>query len=89
MQGWLRKYMEKHEYMGITFGHIVFVLDPNNRTVIKHELIHVFQNQIFGPLFFPIYGIASLIAWLWPGKHYYRDNFLERWAYTWQDFGNA
>lgn len=84
-RGWLKWYMERHNYTGITFGHVVFVRDYKT-PVICHELVHVYQNQIFGPLFFPLYGLFSLVAWLWPGWHYYRDNLFERWAYRWQDF---
>jgi len=84
--GWLKRYMEKRGYRGITFGHVVLVHDVKEITIVSHELIHVYQNQMLGPFFFPLYGIFSLIAWCWPGKHYYRDNLLERWAYSWQDF---
>jgi hypothetical protein len=38
------------------------------------------QAEKWGPLFFPAYGVASLIA-IARGRHFYRDNVFEREAY--------
>jgi hypothetical protein len=46
----------------------------------SHERIHVRQAERWGPLFFPAYAVASLIA-LSRGQHFYRDNAFEREAY--------
>jgi len=84
---WLGRYMKKHYWAGLTLGHVVFMVDPNDHLIACHELIHVYQNNHFGPFWLPLYGIFSLVMWLIPGKKYYRDNPFERQAYTRQDFG--
>jgi len=48
---------------------------------LDHETTHVYQNYIFGILFYVVYLIhmAYLLAFC-KDKHSYHDNFLERWA---------
>ncbi len=65
----------------ITLGHVVLAIDqPTLNRTRTHERVHVRQAERWGPIFFPAYAVASLIAW-WRGRHYYRDNYFEREAY--------
>ena len=41
-----------------------------------HELVHVRQAELLGPLFIPAYFGASVWAVL-RGRHLYRDNWFE------------
>jgi hypothetical protein len=65
----------------MTLGHVVIAVDEaaHERTR-AHERVHVKQAERWGPLFFPAYGVASLIAFA-RGQHFYRDNVFEREAY--------
>ena len=65
----------------MTLGHVVLAVDEaaHDRTR-THERVHVKQAEKWGPLFYPAYGVASLIAWA-RGGHYYRDNAFEKQAY--------
>jgi hypothetical protein len=64
-------------YTAITFGHVVLsVRDPIPDDVLEHELVHVRQYEMWGPLFLPAYFLMSLIAAL-RGRHPYRDNPFE------------
>lgn len=42
-----------------------------------HELRHVRQTLILGPLFLVAYPLLSLLAGVLPDRHHYRDNLLE------------
>jgi len=65
----------------MTLGHVIWVCDPQclERTR-AHERVHVAQYERWGPLFIPIYLLASLIAYL-RGRDPYRDNLFEREAF--------
>ena len=63
-------------YRAITFGHVVLSVDELDDATFHHELVHVRQYEKWGPLYFPAYAIASLIALL-KGGHVYRDNAFE------------
>lgn len=45
----------------------------------RHELVHVLQCDIFGPLALLIYPAAMLVAAI-QGGDWHRDNVMERWA---------
>ncbi|HLL87843.1 MAG TPA: hypothetical protein VK324_00920 [Tepidisphaeraceae bacterium] len=65
----------------MTLGHVVIARDSFLLDVTRdHERVHVRQCERWGPLFFPAYLVASLIAWC-RGEHFYRDNHFEREAY--------
>lgn len=69
----------------MTLGHVVIARTPwDLERTREHERVHVRQCERWGPLFFPAYGIGSLIAW-WRTGRAYRDNFLEREAYAVSD----
>lgn len=65
-----------------TFGAVV-LYDRKYRiqsaTLRTHELHHVVQYFVLGPLFLPAYGIAALVAKL-RGGHPHEDNYFERQA---------
>ncbi|MDQ3784196.1 MAG: hypothetical protein M3360_04865 [Actinomycetota bacterium] len=64
-------------YRAITFGHVVLSVDRLDEPTLRHELVHVRQFERWGPLFMPLYLLAS--AWaLGQGRHHYRDNRFER-----------
>lgn len=61
----------------ITLGHVVLARDEDCMVQCwDHELGHVRQCEIWGPLFLLAYGSASLLAWV-QGRHYYKDNWFE------------
>ncbi len=63
-------------YRAVTFGHVVLSIDELDADTMQHELAHVRQYERWGPLFLPVYGLASVLAKL-RGGHYYRDNTFE------------
>jgi hypothetical protein len=65
----------------MTLGHVVIGCDADTLARTRaHERVHVRQAERWGPLFFPAYGVASLIAWR-RGENVYLDNRFEREAY--------
>jgi len=68
--------------MGVTFGQTVLSWsEATHRVARDHERVHVRQYLVWGPLFLPAYGLASLWVWLRGGNPYY-DNPFERQAYA-------
>jgi hypothetical protein len=65
----------------MTLGHVVIGCDEAclQRTR-EHERVHVRQYERWGPLFVPLYLLASLVAYL-RGRHPYLDNPFERDAF--------
>ena len=62
----------------MTLGHVILGLDGDWLDRLRpHEQVHVRQAEIWGPLFLPAYGLASLWAWT-RGGHAYLDNWFER-----------
>ena len=52
-------------FCAITLGCVIVYRDVYilaDGTIVKHELEHVRQGMILGPLHFPIYGLLSLLA---------------------------
>jgi hypothetical protein len=65
----------------ITFGHIVVARTADLLDATRaHERVHVRQCERWGPLFIPVYLLASVVALL-QGKRAYMDNVFEREAY--------
>ena len=66
----------------MTLGYIIIARDAACLAAARdHEMVHVAQNGRWGPLFFPAYGISSLIEHM-RGRDAYRDNLFEREAYA-------
>jgi hypothetical protein len=63
-------------YRAITFGHVILCVDRIDDLTLEHELVHVRQYELWGPLFVPAYLIASLWAGMRGGSAY-RDNTFE------------
>ena len=63
-------------YRAIALGHVVLCVNEIDEPTLAHELAHVRQHERWGPLFLPLYGLASLWA-LARGRHYYRENAFE------------
>lgn len=63
-------------YRAMTLGHVVLGIDELDEEILAHELGHVHQHEIWGPLFIPAYLLATLWAVV-RGRHYYRDNPFE------------
>ena len=63
-------------YRAITFGHVVLCVDVIDEHTLEHELVHVRQYERWGPLFVPVYLLASLVAFI-SGRNAYRDNRFE------------
>ena len=73
--------------VALTLGHVVLGRDPEVLLRTRaHERAHVRQAEVWGPLFLPAYGMASLWA-LVRGRHVYRDNAFERAARACEDAG--
>lgn len=68
----------------VTLGRHIFISSRADSDTIKHEIGHVKQSQILGPLYLPLIGIPSI---LWaavhekiaPNKSYYWF-YTEKWA---------
>lgn len=62
----------------VTLGHVVLARDDFVRQATRvHERAHVRQYEVWGPLFLPAYGCASLFC-LCTGRRPYYDNPFER-----------
>ena len=78
---WFLKKALYIEAGAMTLGHVSigqseFELDR----CAGHERIHVAQCQRWGPLFMPMYGLSTFLAWR-RGDCPYRGNIFEREAY--------
>lgn len=72
--GWPRRLGWR--YRAITFGHVILCVDEADDSLMDHELVHVCQYEVWGPLFIPAYLAASLWAKLQGGRAY-ADNPFE------------
>jgi hypothetical protein len=71
----------------ITLGHVVLARSAADLARCRlHELVHVRQYERWGPLFPPLYLLASCSALL-RGTHPYLDNHFEREARRLAPFG--
>jgi hypothetical protein len=81
---WLRKVVGlvlKGGASAMTLGHVVIGRDLDLLDATRsHERVHVSQCERWGPLFVPVYLLASLVAWA-RGKQAYADNLMEREAF--------
>lgn len=65
----------------MTLGHVILGRSADDLAVARaHELVHVRQYEMWGPLFIPAY--LWLAFWQWMrGRHPYWDHPFERAAY--------
>jgi len=64
-------------FAAITFGHVIVALSGRQLAALRaHEHVHVRQYEALGPLFFPAYAAASLVA-LVRGRCPYAGNAFE------------
>ncbi|HNY49657.1 MAG TPA: hypothetical protein PLV50_02070 [Smithella sp.] len=62
----------------MTLGHVVLGQNRESLSINRlHERAHVKQYEILGPIFLPVYLVASLWAFI-KGRGAYRGNYLER-----------
>jgi hypothetical protein len=59
-----------------TLGRYILARERLPDSIVRHELEHVRQWSRLGPLFLPVYGVASMIAIL-AGRNRYLDNTFE------------
>ena len=62
-------------YRAITFGHVILCVDRIDEATFRHELVHVRQYELWGPLFVPVYLAASLWARFRGGRAYMDNRF--------------
>lgn len=63
-------------YRAITFGHVVLCVDRADEALLAHELVHVRQYEVWGPLFVPAYLVAAIVAKR-AGRAAYAGNIFE------------
>ncbi len=62
----------------MALGHVIVAVDEARLAGIRsHELAHVRQAELWGPLFLPAYFVAGGWA-VARGRHHYHDNWFER-----------
>jgi hypothetical protein len=67
--------------VAMTLGHSILGQTGASLDLSRdHELVHVRQYEVWGPLFGPAYLLCGLITWI-RGKNVWRDNPFERQAY--------
>ena len=68
----------------ITLGSNILTPAPNlSPRLLSHELAHVSQYRLLGPLFLPVYGIANFASWvnsLMYNQDIHSGNIMEFWA---------
>ena len=70
--------MRRINRSAITLGdQVLYIAGAMTRDRVYHELEHVSQARRWGPLFFPVYGLASLWSLVRHGS-LYRGNAFER-----------
>ena len=73
-QGWLLRSLP---FRAITLGHVIVAATPQEMERLRaHELVHVRQYELWGPLFFVAYATSSLWQLL-RGRRAYWDNHFE------------
>ena len=78
---WFLKKALYIEAAAMTLGHVILGQDEEQlERCAGHERVHVKQTQKWGPLFLPLYGFASFLAWR-RGDDPYRGNVFEVEAY--------
>jgi hypothetical protein len=72
---WLRRFHVAAFTLGAVVTHDCEA-GPRDVLLLAHERAHVWQTFVLGPLFLPVYFLAS--GWAWArGGDAYRDNWFE------------
>jgi hypothetical protein len=67
--------------LAFTLGHTILGQSGGSLDIARqHEMVHVRQFELWGPLLGPAYLLCSLVAWLC-GRRPYWDNPFERQAF--------
>jgi hypothetical protein len=76
---WFLEHLPGGRYaIAITFGHTILGQTEAALNISRqHELVHVRQYQLWGPLFGPAYLFCSLVLWI-RGRDTWRENPFER-----------
>jgi len=78
---WLINQFPVRHVLAFTLGHTVLGQSDAALDISRdHELVHVRQFEVWGPLMGPAYLLCSLYLWL-TGRRAYRDNPFQREAY--------
>jgi hypothetical protein len=79
---WLLTQLPSGQFtLALTLGHTILGQCTASLDIAReHELVHVRQYELWGPLMGPAYLGASLLLWL-AGREPYRENPFERQAY--------
>ncbi|HEY6572706.1 MAG TPA: signal peptide prediction, partial [Candidatus Eisenbacteria bacterium] len=81
VRGLLRGFPVRGRVLAVTLGHVVLASDEATMAEVReHELAHVRQYALWGPLFLPAYAAASLIAFA-RRRDPYLENAFERDAF--------
>ncbi len=80
--GWLTALLRRNRWAdAITLGDMVLYADGGIAPLLRaHEMVHVHQSRLWGPLFLPAYCLEALWQWLRTGDGYHNNRF-ERAAY--------
>ncbi len=79
---WFMNRFPNKNVLAMTLGYVIVGKVAEGLEAARaHEMVHVRQNGLWGPLFLPAYGAASLVA-LCRGQNPYRDNMFEVEAYS-------
>jgi hypothetical protein len=77
--------LSKPEQTCLTMGNLVicresveWLLDSEQARLLGHETRHATQYAFLGPLFWPLYGVASLWSWLLTGGYGARNWFEQK-----------
>lgn len=63
------------KYRAVTLGHVILCVGEADERLLAHEMVHVRQYEVWGPLFIPAYLLASLWATLRGGRAYADNRF--------------
>lgn len=78
-RGLLAWFFRRSGMAGLTLGSVVFLADAEHAAdprFLAHELAHVRQQWVFGPLFVPLYLLASVVPGI-TGRGWHRGNPFE------------
>lgn len=75
-RGFAHWFLTRRGYCAVTLGHLVLMTNQAQPDVLGHEMVHVRQEERWGPLFLPVYCLSMLATRL-RGKDPYWDNPFE------------